>query len=263
MKLLVFLSLLATGLAAPSSRIVNGEDAPQFAHPHQASLQAYQFNTWYHACGAVLVAPNKLITAAHCVDKKQIRNLRVVVGVHNLYDPPNEYQQTIAVGNVIMHENYNANGNGYPNDIAVIVLALPATLNKNVQLAKLADEGTSYANTSCIISGWGQTSGTGGGSPNTLQQAAILKISREECHALWSQYGVSITARHICVFERDGETGGRPSSCMGDSGGPMMCGTRKDELAGVTSWGVSTCSGDLPSVYTRISEYRTWLANYI
>ncbi|XP_055885547.1 fibrinolytic enzyme, isozyme C-like [Biomphalaria glabrata] len=258
MELIVFLCLLATGLAAPSTRIVNGDNAQLFDHPYQVSLQAYSFNSWYHTCGAVLVAPDKVVTAAHCVDKKQARNLRVVVGVHNLFDPPNEYQQTVAVASFRMHENYNGNGNGYPNDIAVITLFTPVTYNRNVQPAKLANEGVSYANTSCIISGWGQTSGSGG-SPNTLQQAYILKISRAECNALWSRYGVTITDKHICVYERDGETGGRPSSCMGDSGGPMMCGNKKDELAGVTSWGVSTCSGDLPSVYTRISEYRTWL----
>uniref|UniRef100_A0A2C9JHE1 Peptidase S1 domain-containing protein n=1 Tax=Biomphalaria glabrata TaxID=6526 RepID=A0A2C9JHE1_BIOGL len=123
----------ATGLAAPSTRIVNGDNAQLFDHPYQVSLQAYSFNSWYHTCGAVLVAPDKVVTAAHCVDKKQARNLRVVVGVHNLFDPPNEYQQTVAVASFRMHENYNGNGNGYPNDIAVITLFTPVTYNRNVQ----------------------------------------------------------------------------------------------------------------------------------
>ena len=32
---------------------------------------------------------------------------------------------------------------------------------------------------------------------------------------------------------------------------------------GLTSWGISTCSGSYPSVYTRISSYLSWIANYM
>uniref|UniRef100_A0A8B8CYG8 Chymotrypsin-like elastase family member 2A n=1 Tax=Crassostrea virginica TaxID=6565 RepID=A0A8B8CYG8_CRAVI len=50
----------------------------------------------------------------------------------------------------------------------------------------------------------------------------------------------------------------------GDSGGPYVC--EKNGVwiqAGLTSWGISTCSGSYPSVYTRISSYLSWIANYM
>jgi secreted trypsin-like serine protease len=44
---------------------------------------------------------------------------------------------------------------------------------------------------------------------------------------------------------------------QGDSGGPVRCG---NTIVGVTSWGVSTCSGDFPSVYTGLSSFNSWIA---
>ncbi|KAH9523399.1 hypothetical protein Btru_039932 [Bulinus truncatus] len=240
-------------------RIVNGEKAELYAHPHQASLQLYQAPYgWYHICGAVLIGTNKLVTAAHCVEGQNYRNLRIEVGALNLFEPPNAYEQTVAVASFTIHPQYNGNGNGIPNDIAVIYLASHVTYNKNVQPATLAPTGSSFANSQCVITGWGRTVG-GGSAAQHLKQAYITKITRTQCNSLWSRYGQTITDNHICVFEADDPAGTRPSACNGDSGGPMMCGTNFRYLAGVTSWGISTCSGDMPSVYTRTSAYNNWI----
>ena len=32
-------------------------------------------------------------------------------------------------------------------------------------------------------------------------------------------------------------------------------------LAGITSIGISGCSGYIPSIYTRVSEYRNWISS--
>ncbi|XP_059146878.1 fibrinolytic enzyme, isozyme C-like [Physella acuta] len=267
MKLLaVVVCLFAVVLAEEDEelyrRIVNGDKATLYSHPHQASLQLYQAPYgWYHICGAVLVAPNKLLTAAHCLEGQQARNLRVEVGALNLYDPPNAYEQVVNVASFVIHAQYNGNGNGIPNDIGIIYLSSSVTYNKNVQPAALAPKGSSFANTQCVITGWGRTVG-GGATAQTLKEAYITKITRATCNNLWSRYGQTITDRHICVYEASDPAGTRPSACNGDSGGPMMCGSGYGLLAGITSWGVSTCSGDLPSVYTRVSEYLDWYASY-
>ncbi|CAL1542436.1 unnamed protein product [Lymnaea stagnalis] len=254
----VFVCLFAMVLAEDDldKRIVNGEKAELYAWPHQVSLQLYQAPYgWYHICGAVLIGPNKVLTAAHCIDGQQARNLRVEVGVLNLYDPPNAYEQTVSVSSIIMHPQYNGNANGYPNDIGIIYLSGPVTYNKNVQPAALAPQGSSFANRQCVITGWGRTVGGGSGASH-LKQAYITKITTAQCRSYW---GASVTDKHICVFEASDPAGTRPSACNGDSGGPMMCGNNYGLLAGVTSWGVSSCSGDYPSVYTRVSEYLDWI----
>jgi len=260
MKIVVFLCLLATCLAAPEpeKRIVNGTPVSLFSHPHQVSLQVQYTSGWHHICGAVIIARNKILTAAHCLQGQTASKMRVQVGALNLYETPNAYQQTVAVSRFVIHESYNANGAGIPNDIGVITLVSSVTLNANVQIAGLAPKGSSFANSKCVITGWGQTSGTGSGSP-VLLEAKITKITTAECQSRWS--GQNINIKHICVYEASASSGNRPSACMGDSGGPMMCGNNLELLAGITSWGVSNCSGNYPSVYTRVSEYLDWIAS--
>ena len=67
-----------------------------------------------------------------------------------------------------------------------------------------------------------------------------------------------VTEKMICVHEDTPPEGSRPSICFGDSGGPMMCGSEHNILAGITSWGAD-CSGNYPSVFTRVSAYRDWI----
>ena len=43
---------------------------------------------------------------------------------------------------------------------------------------------------------------------------------------------------------------------QGDSGGPMSVGST---IYGVTSWGVSGCGTNFPSVYTRVGAYKSWV----
>ena len=43
---------------------------------------------------------------------------------------------------------------------------------------------------------------------------------------------------------------------QGDSGGPMSIG---NEIYGVTSWGVVSCSPARPSVYSRVAAFQPWV----
>ena len=51
----------------PNVRIVGGTEAPQGAWPWQAQLRAIYTSSDEQYCGGTLVAPQWLVTAAHCV----------------------------------------------------------------------------------------------------------------------------------------------------------------------------------------------------
>ena len=107
--------------------------------------------------------------------------------------------------------------------------------------------------------------------PCTLQ-VNITQISMAVCKSIWyrelNYTGPSIgifTEKQICVYDADTASDDRPVGCNGDSGGPMMCGCGHNVQAGIASFVGKkendnyNCSGDMPSVYTRVSEYRDWI----
>ena len=90
------------------------------------------------------------------------------------------------------------------------------------------------------------------GAPNILQEANVDVYSQRTCQA---SHGAVIKGYHICVGKKD-----QSGACSGDSGGPLVCNVGGSyKLAGVTSFGLITCSTSYPSVYSRISYFRSWI----
>ncbi|XP_011413121.1 fibrinolytic enzyme, isozyme C [Magallana gigas] len=234
-------------------RIVGGAEASENEWPWQVSLQAqpYSFFPWSHFCGGSLIAPNYVLTAAHCVDGQRARNIRAVAGLHRQSDTTTS--QALAVNRIIMHPDYNGNGAGFPNDIALLELSGEVTSNR-AEIIGLARGTSSFiGNPDCWITGWGKTSANSG-TAEVLMEAQMDVIDNGNCADQWRAVsGASIFDTHICI-----EAEGR-SACNGDSGGPLVC---KDNgayvLAGATSWGITTCEG-FPSVYVRVSKYLDWI----
>jgi len=257
----VFLSCLALSTAqiwngecgqGGLRKIVGGEEATPHSWPWQASLQQSSWWSSGHICGATLIHPQWLVTAAHCVDGSSTSDLKIILGKHRKDQTwTTEVEKTIS--RIIMHENYNGNGDGFPNDIALLKLSSPVSLSQYVQVACLPTSANQdwTARDTCFITGWGLTQGTG--NDNVLNQLNIDVRTNAECTALWGSNYIRNT--HICVG--NGDTG----ACNGDSGGPLVCRTNgKWVLAGATSWGRVGCQTEgFPSVYTRISRFLSWM----
>jgi secreted trypsin-like serine protease len=183
--------------------------------------------------------------------------MTVIAGLHWRSGTPGS--QEVNLASYTMHADYNAGLPTFSNDIAILTFASLISIGGNVQAATLpASNANDYAGLTCVISGWGRTSSSNV-LPDTLQKASIEVISTATCSSLVGSIG-NIWANHICLYDTRNNVG----SCNGDSGGPLNCPDGGTRVAGVTSWGVSSGTGNClqtyPSVYTRTSAYLGWIA---
>uniref|UniRef100_A0A6I8QPJ5 pancreatic elastase n=1 Tax=Xenopus tropicalis TaxID=8364 RepID=A0A6I8QPJ5_XENTR len=236
-------------------RVIGGTEVQRNSWPWQVSLQYLSGGSWYHTCGGSLIRANRVLTAAHCVDRAV--SYRVVVGDHNIYQNDGT-EQYISVSRIVKHANWNPNNIAAGYDISILHLSSSATLNSYVKLAQLpADNVVLAHNYNCVVTGWGKTSNNGN-LASVLQQAPLPVIAHSTCSS-GSYWGSTVKSTMVCA----GGDGVR-SGCQGDSGGPLNCPVNGVyQVHGVTSFVSSSgCSTYLkPTVFTRVSAYIGWINN--
>ncbi|XP_009703340.1 PREDICTED: chymotrypsin-like elastase family member 1, partial [Cariama cristata] len=178
-------------------------------------------------------------------------------GDHNLYTSDNS-EQVFGVSKIVVHPYWNRNNVAGGYDIALIRLSASATLNSYVQLAVLPNEGSVLSNNyPCYITGWGRTR-TNGQLSSVLLQAYLPVVDHQVCSTS-TYWGSTVKTTMVCA---GGD--GIHSGCQGDSGGPLHCAVNGQyQVHGVTSFvsGLGCNVKYKPTVFTRVSAYRSWIAN--
>jgi secreted trypsin-like serine protease len=213
-------------LGAP--RIINGVDAPEGRYPYTVSLDTGS----YHFCGGSLIAPNVVLSAAHCFEPLDKAATRLIVNPYKLSDASSD--ETFEVDSFVKHPSYQSLG-GLDHDYMVI--KLKGTSN-NPYVRLNSDKSLPAVGTDLEVMGWGNTALSGYAGSDTLQQVDVLAMSNEQCEAKYAVAGYqgSITEDSLCVAEVN------QGSCQGDSGGPLVLPDGDDYAydvqVGVVSWGI-------------------------
>ncbi|XP_025193800.1 spermosin-like [Melanaphis sacchari] len=233
-------------------------------------------------CGGSLIEKDVILTAAHCVIKKDISTLVVRAGEWDLKTEKELLShQDRRVSKIVTHPDYYAGG--LYNDVALIFVENPFSLQDNIQLICLPSTNDIFINDMCYSSGWGKTVSynnytivkkTESGKTKEFgqYQVSILKkvelpiVPRSKCMDILrtTRLGPKFVLHDsfICAGGQEGK-----DTCKGDGGSPLMCPYKDDPdhlvQVGIVAWGINCGLADIPAAYVNVAGFMYWIKNEI
>lgn len=279
-----------------TDRVFGGREVADGEYPFQVALlktdslsddPESQYSSQF--CGGTLIAPNWVLTAAHCM-RTEGHPLTpdafvVLAGSTDL-----EAGRRVVPRSIFVNQAYDENS--MDHDVALVELSEPVD-------AAPVSLGAPGAATRAIVVGWGMTEDEK--YPRHLLETDLDLVASAECNIgikaiyaaavkssvadLARQYRLKpgesdriagelaaglvdpLTDAMLCAGIK---TGGR-DSCYGDSGGPLLATIAgKPVQIGIVSWGegpadseVKCGHADVYGVYSRIDSFRDWIDSHL
>lgn len=226
-------------------RIIGGNVATKDSWPWKVSLKKLnKHKVGEHFCGGTLIYSQYVVTAAHCVYRKNRQSFVVVIGEE---DRKGLYYLT----DLIFHPEFN--DTEIVNDIAVLKLHKPVV---HAETVCMPDANYSQVfGKQLVLVGRGSTTGKNDNLSKHLQQT-VLTVKNNDSICLTNN-------KTYCAISSDGSS----NACYGDSGSPLMYYMNERwYLYGLTSYIIAIkdrCLPYYPSFYTAIPSYLDWIGSAI
>ncbi|GAA0578841.1 serine protease [Kribbella sandramycini] len=229
----------------PSPRIVGGTLAKTAQTPWAVALNnsgsPAASGQW---CGATLVKPNKLVTAAHCVEEP----IATYTAIQGRDDLTKSNGKTSKIAKIWKDPLY---GKEAGHDVAVVTLKTPFTGVPTLPLE--TKRSADAVGSKPTVYGWGNTQVED--QVDQFRKVVVPVLGDAYCKQAYADEGY-VANGEICA----GYKNGGKDSCQGDSGGPLVLNGR---LFGVVSWGIGCALAGNPGVYAEVASYHTELTKQI
>uniref|UniRef100_A0A1Y9IV55 Peptidase S1 domain-containing protein n=1 Tax=Anopheles minimus TaxID=112268 RepID=A0A1Y9IV55_9DIPT len=226
-----------------NAKIFGGRDANIQDFPYQLSLR----RSGVHACGASVISLRWALSAAHCTyPQPQTNEISLRAGSSNrLFGGT-----IISVAQIVNHPRFSEYTIEYDVSLLQTVTDI---MGQFIAPVALPPATSGFApGTGANVTGWGLQS-VPNSLPLELQFVEIPLITMEQCRSSWPAEW--IMEDMLCAGQPGRDT------CGGDSGGPLVI---NGYQMGIASWGVSDCSGNLPSVFASTAHptIRSFIQDY-
>lgn len=243
-----------------ATAVVQGRDDASDPYPFVAAIgYADSSGTFLwdnQFCDGGLVAPDLVLTTAHCVEGTTPEELAVVVGRNVM---SSDQGQVRSIAAVIVNPDYNPDNAA--NDLAVLRLSQPVVGITPITVVGTGDPSFNAAGTPLMLATWGEArpaaDGTAtAGTQEQLHLTTVHVVDDATCAQAWARTGYqddSVWGLFVCTTPGEFQ--------RGDSGSPLFVATPRGDVQ------VSMASGSYaarhkhkhpntdPTLYQEIPDY--------
>jgi trypsin len=230
--------------------VVGGIPADPAQYPYSVAI----FRKGHMHCGGSVIAPTRVLTAAHCLFGFNLANFQVIVGRPDLRNT--SVGQVVPVSGGHFHPDFEQTA---LHDVGVLDLATPVAVPPIPLATSAINAATTSAGAQLNVSGYGATKPFGVHlSPFLKTTVEVVRTDQRCLHA----YSRDLFAPDsmICALGAKRSHPGKfkihTSACSGDSGGPLVANTATGPVqVGTVSFGGALCGLPAsPTVYSRVSS---------